>query len=153
MSDVHDTSSEAGSEAYDASAVGTGVRDSSELSGPVIDLADRPALMSFLRDVVLQTEGVWRLEPTVAGTVASFLPSVAEVKAKGASALAPRRFDGISIQRTGASLDVTVDLATLWTFAAVDVARVVQGRLHEALVEAGVSPGLIDITVLAVGSD
>lgn len=147
MSDVHDTSP------VETSALVEPVGPEPEVSGPVIDLADRPALMSFLRDVVLQTDGVWRLEPTIVGTLASIGTSVAGARTDGASALSPRRFDGITVLRTGSSLDVNVDLATLWDFPAIDVARVVQGRIHDALVEAGLTPGVIDVSVLAIGSD
>lgn len=147
MSDVHDTPP------LEDPTVVEPEGPESAVSGQVIDLADRPALMAFLRDVVLQTEGVARLEPTIAGTLASIGAAVSSAGTEGAAVLSPRRFDGITVQHVGGSLEVTVDLATRWDFAAVEVARVVQGRLHEALVEAGLTPGVIDISVLAVGPD
>lgn len=147
MSDVHDTSPVETASVVDTDEVAT------EASGPVIDLSDRTALMSFLRDVVLQTEGVWRLEPTIAGTLASIGTSVSQVRTDGPGVLAPRRFDGITAQNVGSALNVTVDLATQRDFTAITVARAVQARIHEALVETGMIPGLIDVSVLAIGSD
>jgi uncharacterized alkaline shock family protein YloU len=97
----------------------------------------------------LETPGVLRLEPTIQGFLARLSPALQHLRKRG-SQDSTFRNDGVSATISGVTARVHLDIATDIAYTALDVAEAVQRRVRESISHTGLTPGAIDVTILAI---
>lgn len=98
----------------------------------------------------LETPGVLRLEPTVQGFLARLGPAAVRRLRNPGSQDGTYRHDGVSATISNGTARVHLDIATDITYTALDVAEAVQRRVRESISHTGLTPGAVDITILAI---
>ncbi|MGM0929385.1 MAG: hypothetical protein ACQEXN_06730 [Actinomycetota bacterium] len=107
----------------------------------VADLAARAAL---------ETPGVLRLEPTLKNLLAHLGSGAAQILGRNRVDSTPTRRDGVFATVRDGVADIHLDIATDIAYAALTVAQAVRGQITGALSRTGLTPGRIDIAVLAI---
>lgn len=106
-------------------------------------------IASIASRTTLETLGVLRLEPTPQGFLARLGPALRNLRNTGTQD-STFRHDGVSATISGATARVHLDIATDIAYTALDVAETVQQRVRESISHTGLTPGAIDITILAI---
>ncbi|WP_144670629.1 Asp23/Gls24 family envelope stress response protein [Arthrobacter sp. U41] len=106
-------------------------------------------IASLASRTTLETPGVLRLEPTIQGFLARLGPSLQHLRNPG-SQDSTFRHDGVTATISGATARVHLDIATDIAYTALDVAEAVQRRVQESISHTGLTPGAVDVTILAI---
>ncbi|MGF9664245.1 hypothetical protein AAIH25_20505 [Arthrobacter crystallopoietes] len=107
----------------------------------VADLAARAAL---------DTPGVLRLEPTLKNLLTNLGSGAAQILGRNRADSTPTRRDGVFATVRDGVADIHLDIATDIAYAALTVAQAVRGQIIRSLSRTGLTPGRIDIAVLAI---
>lgn len=107
-------------------------------------------IASLATRTTLETPGVLRLEPTVQGFLARLGPGALRRLRHPGSVNGTYRHDGVTATISDGTARVHLDIATDIAYAALDVAEAVQQRVRESISHTGLTPGAIDITILAI---
>ena len=108
-------------------------------------------LIAFLATrTALETPGVLRLEPTVQGFLARLGPAALRHLRNPGSQNGTYRHDGVTATISDGIARVHLDIATDIAYTALDVAEAVQQRVRESISHTGLTPGAIDISILAI---
>ena len=106
-------------------------------------------IASIATRTTLETPGVLRLEPTIQGFLARLGPALHNLRNPG-SQDSTYRHDGVTATISDGTARVHLDIATDVAYAALDVAETVQQRVRESISHTGLTPGTVDITILAI---
>ncbi|MET4097699.1 hypothetical protein [Arthrobacter sp. UYCu712] len=107
----------------------------------IADLAARTAL---------DTPGVLRLEPTLKNLLTRLRKGTIQNLRRADTRTTPGRHDGVFVTVHNGIADVQLDIATDIAFAALSVAQAVREQITRAISHTGLTPGRIDISVLAI---
>ena len=107
-------------------------------------------IASIATRTTLETPGVLRLEPTIHGFLARLGPSSLRNLRNPGSQNSTYRHDGVTATISDGTARVHLDIATDIAYTALDVAETVQQRVRESISHTGLTPGTIDITILAI---
>lgn len=107
-------------------------------------------IASLATRTTLETPGVLRLEPTVQGLLARLGPAALRHLRNPRSQNGTYRHDGVTATISDGTARVHLDIATDIAYPALDVAEAVQQRVRESISHTGLTPGAIDITILAI---
>jgi uncharacterized alkaline shock family protein YloU len=106
-------------------------------------------IASIATRTTLETPGVLRLEPTIRGFLARLGPTLQNLRNPG-SQTSTFRHDGVTATISDGTARVHLDIATDIAYTALDVAESVQQRVRESISHTGLTPGTVDITILAI---
>jgi uncharacterized alkaline shock family protein YloU len=98
----------------------------------------------------LDTPGVLRLEPTLRHLLPRLGTTAAKNLHPGRDHGAALRHDGVFVTLHEGTADIQLDIATDMAFTALTVADSVQQRIRQAIMYTGITPGRIDILILAI---
>lgn len=98
----------------------------------------------------LETPGVLRLEPTFQGFLARLGPAALQNLRNPRSQNGTYRQSGVTATISDGTARVHLDIATDIAYTALRVAETVQERVRESISHTGLTPGTIDITILAI---
>ena len=98
----------------------------------------------------LETPGVLRLEPTIHGFLARLGPAALQNLRNPGSQNGTYRHDGVTATISDGTAHVHLDIATDIAYTALDVAKRVRQRVGESISHTGLTPGTIDISILAI---
>ena len=107
-------------------------------------------IASLATRTTLETPGVLRLEPTVQGFLARLGPAALRHLRNPGSLNGTYRNDGVTATISDGTARVHLDIATDIAYTALDVAEAVQQRVSASISHTGLTPGAIDITILAI---
>ena len=107
----------------------------------IADLAARTAL---------DTSGVLRLEPTLKNLFTHLGTGTIQNLRRTDTRTTPTRHDGVFVTVHNGIADVQLDIATDIAFAALNVAQAVREQIARTISHTGLTPGRIDISVLAI---
>ena len=107
-------------------------------------------IASLATRTTLETPGVLRLEPTVHGFLARLGPAALRHVRGSGSQDGTYRHDGVTATISDGTARVHLDIATDIAYTALDVAEAVQHRVRESISHTGLTPGAVDITILAI---
>ncbi|MCG2624373.1 hypothetical protein LVY72_20995 [Arthrobacter sp. I2-34] len=107
----------------------------------VADLAARAAL---------DTPGVLRLEPTLKNLLAHLGAGTAHILDRTRTDSTPTRRDGVFATVHDGVADIHLDIATDIAYTALTVAQAVRVQIARAVSHTGLTPGRIDIAILAI---
>ena len=107
-------------------------------------------IASIAARTTLETPGVLRLEPTVHGFLARLGPAALRHVRGSGSQDGTYRHDGVTATISDGTARVHLDIATDIAYTALDVAEAVQHRVRESISHTGLTPGAVDITILAI---
>ncbi len=107
----------------------------------VADLAARTAL---------DTPGVLRLEPTLKSLLTRLGTGTIQNLRRTDTRTTPARHDGVFVTVHSGIADVQLQIATDIDFAALNVAQAVREQIALTISHTGLTPGRIDISVLAI---
>ncbi len=107
----------------------------------IADLAARTAL---------DTPGVLRLEPTLRNLLTHLGKGTIQNLRRTDTRTTPARHDGVFVTVHNGIADVQLDIATDIAFAALNVAQAVREQIARTISHSGLTPGRIDISVLAI---
>lgn len=94
----------------------------------------------------IETPGVLRLEPTIK----DLLGRVGSLGGPRTGLAGNRQHEGVVVTIIDGMARVHLDIATDITYTALQVAETVQERVLEGLRKAGLIPGTVDISILAI---
>ena len=106
-------------------------------------------IASIATRTTLETPGVLRLEPTIQGFLARLGPALHNFRNSG-SQDSTDRHDGVTATISDGTARVHLDIATDIAYTALDVAETVQQRVRESISHTGLTPGTVDVTILAI---
>ena len=106
-------------------------------------------IASIASRTTLETPGVLRLEPTIHGFLGRMGPALQNLRNPG-SQDSTFRHDGVTATISGATARVHLDIATDIAYTALDVAETVRRRVRENISHTGLTPGTIDVTIVAI---
>lgn len=98
----------------------------------------------------LETPGVLRLEPTVQDFLARLGPVTLRNLRKPGGQDDTYRHDGVTATISDGTARVHLDIATDIAYTALDVAEAVQQRVRASISHTGLTPGAVDISILAI---
>ena len=107
-------------------------------------------IASLATRTTLETPGVLRLEPTIQGFLARLGPAALRHLRNPGSQDGTYRHDGVTATISDGIAHVHLDIATDIAYTALDVAESVRQRVRESISHTGLTPGAIDITILAI---
>ena len=107
-------------------------------------------IASIATRTTLETPGVLRLEPTIQGFLARLAPAALQTLRTAGSQDGTYRHDGVTATIRDGSAHVHLDIATDIAYTALQVAEAVQRRVRESISHTGLTPGTVDITILAI---
>ena len=113
-------------------------------------LINSQLIASLAARTAQETPGVLRLEPTLEG----FLTRLGPATMRSLHTLhGPRgsyRHEGVSARINDGTVRIDLDIATDVTYTALTVAEAVQQRIRENILPTGLTPGPIDVHILAI---
>jgi len=106
-----------------------------------------PQLSALIEQVVLETDGVLRLEPSLSGALVGLGRTVTAIGRP-----VDRPVDGIVITSgsAGAGPEIRIELALRWGRPATEVAEEVRTRVVEAARSVGTEPARVDVWILSI---
>ena len=107
-------------------------------------------IVSIAIRTTLETPGVLRVEPTNQGFLLRLGPAALQNLRHAGSQNGTYQHDGVTATISDGTARVHLDIATDIAYAALDVAEAVQQRVRESISHTGLTPGAIDITILAI---
>ena len=107
-------------------------------------------IASLATRTALETPGVLRLEPTIQGFLAGLGPAALHHLRSPGSQNGTYRHNGVRATISDGTASVHLDIATDIAYTALQVAESVQQRVRESISHTGLTPGTIDITILAI---
>lgn len=107
-------------------------------------------IASLAARTALETPGVLRLEPTIQGFLARLGPAALHNLRNPGSQNGTYRHDGVSATITDGTTHVHLDIATDIAYTASTVAETVRERVRENIRHTALTPGPVDITILAI---
>ena len=107
-------------------------------------------IASIATRTTLETPGVLRLEPTIQGFLARLGPAALQNLRNPGSQDGTFRQNGVTATISGGTARVHLDIATDIAYTALDVAETVRRRVRENISRTGLTPGTIDVTILAI---
>ncbi len=107
-------------------------------------------IASLAARTALETPGVLRLEPTITGFVARLGPAALQNLRNAGSQNGTYRHDGVAANISDGTARVRLDIATDIAYVALTVAEAVQHRVRERISHTGLTPGPVDICILAI---
>ncbi len=107
----------------------------------IADLAARTAL---------ETPGVLRLEPTLKSLLNRLGTGTIKNLRRTDTRTTPARHDGVFVTIHHGIADIQLDIATDIAFTALNVAQAVREQIARTISHTGLSPGRIDISILAI---
>ncbi|MDR7085067.1 putative alkaline shock family protein YloU [Arthrobacter ginsengisoli] len=107
-------------------------------------------IASIATRTALETPGVLRIEPTVQGFLARLGPAALQNLRNPRSQNGTYRHNGVTATISDGTAHVHLDIATDIAYTALNVAETVQQRVRESISHTGLTPGTIDITILAI---
>lgn len=107
-------------------------------------------IASLAARTALDTPGVLRLEPTIQGFLTRLAPAALRNLRNLGSQNGTYRHDGVSATITEGTAQVDLDIATDIAYTALTVATKVQHRVREHITHTGLTPGRININILAI---
>ena len=108
-------------------------------------------IASIAARTTLETPGVLRLEPTIQGFLARLGPAafLQNLRDPG-SQDGTYRQNGVTATISDGTARVHLDIATDIAYTALDVAETVRRRVRENISHTGLTPGTIDVTIVAI---
>lgn len=103
-------------------------------------------IASLAARTALETPGVLRLEPTIQGFLSRIGPAALPRFRKSGSP----PHDGVAVTITNGTVSVHLDIATDITHTALTVAETVQQRVSDNIRRTGLTPGSVNISILAI---
>ncbi|WP_434620317.1 Asp23/Gls24 family envelope stress response protein [Arthrobacter sp. A5] len=107
-------------------------------------------IASLAARTALETPGVLRLEPTIQGFLARLGPAALQNLRNPGSQNGTYRHDGVTATISDGTARVHLDIATDIAYTALNVAEIVQHRVRESISHTGLTPGRVDISILAI---
>ncbi|MET3720918.1 MULTISPECIES: hypothetical protein [unclassified Arthrobacter] len=107
-------------------------------------------IASLAARTALETRGVLRLEPTIKGFLARLGPAALQNFRNPGSQNGTYRHDGVAATISDGTAHVHLDIATDIAWTALTVAEAVQQRVRERISHTGLTPGRVDICILAI---
>lgn len=107
-------------------------------------------IASLAARTALETPGVLRLEPTVLGFLARIGPAALRNLQNPGSKNGTYQHDGVTATITEDTVRIQLDIATDISYTALNVAATVQHRVRENIMHTGLTPGRVDISILAI---
>lgn len=120
----------------------------------VAQVADLDTLADSLTSELLEQPGLLRLEPTVKSMIRKFkmgivAPTQPGARASGNAPLTVAR-DGLALSIVDDRVHVSADIATDVGHRALGLAEQLQALIAQRIRDSGLTPGEIDITILAI---
>ena len=107
-------------------------------------------IASIATRTTLETPGVLRVEPTNQGFLLRLGPAALQNLRHAGSQNGTYQHDGVTATISDGTARVHLDIATDIAYTALQVAEKVQQRVRESISHTGLTPGTIDITILAI---
>lgn len=107
-------------------------------------------IASLAARTALETPGVIRLEPTVQGFLARLGPAALKNLRNPGSRDGAYRHDGVLATISNDTVRIHLDIATDIAYTALKVVETVQQRIRESISHTGLTPGRVDISILAI---
>ncbi|MET4093283.1 hypothetical protein [Arthrobacter sp. UYCu712] len=107
-------------------------------------------IASLAARTALDTPGVLRLEPTLQGFLARLGTAALLNLRNSGSQNGTYRHDSVTATITDGTANVRLDIATDIAYTALHVAETVQQRVRENISHTGLTPGTVDVGILAV---
>lgn len=107
-------------------------------------------IASIATRTTLETPGVLRLEPTNQGFLPRLGPAALQSLRHPGSQNGTYQHDGVTATISDGTARVHLYIATDIAYTALHVAEKVQQRVRESISHTGLTPGTIDITILAI---
>ncbi len=107
-------------------------------------------IASLAARTALETPGVLRLEPTIQGFLARLGPAALQNLRNPGSQNGTYRHDGVTATISDGTARIHLDIATDIAYTALNVAETVQHRVRESISHTGLTPGRVDISILAI---
>lgn len=107
-------------------------------------------IASIAARTAIETPGVLRLEPTPHGFMARFRPAAVQNRRNPRSLNGTYRHNGVTATISDGTARVHLEIATDIAYTALLVAEAVQLRVRESISHTGLSPGTVDVTVVAI---
>ncbi len=107
-------------------------------------------IASLAARTALETPGVLRLEPTIQGFLARFGPAAIKNLGTPGSQDGVYRHDGVRATISDGTVRIQLDIATDIAYTALNVAETVQQRVRENISHTGLTPGRVDVSILAI---
>lgn len=105
---------------------------------------------SLATRTTLETPGVLRIEPTLQSFLARLGPAALKNLRDSGSQDGTYRQNGVTATISDGTARVHLDIATDIAYTALRVAEAVQQRVRESISHTGLTPGRIDVTILAI---
>lgn len=113
-------------------------------------LISRRLIADLAARTAIETPGVLRLEPTLKSFLTHLGTGTIQNLRRTDIRTTPARHDGVFVTVHNGIADVQLDIATDIAFAALNVAQAVREQIARTISHAGLIPGRIDISVLAI---
>ncbi|MFF2029866.1 Asp23/Gls24 family envelope stress response protein [Arthrobacter sp. NPDC058192] len=107
-------------------------------------------IASIAARTTVETPGVLRLEPTHQGFLPRLRPAALQNLRHPGSQNGTYQHDGVTATISDGTASVQLYIATDVAYTALHVADQVQQRVRESISHTGLTPGTIDITILAI---
>ncbi|MDJ0358523.1 hypothetical protein [Paenarthrobacter sp. PH39-S1] len=107
-------------------------------------------IASLAARTALETPGVLRLEPTIQGFLARLGPAALQNLRNPGSQNGTYRHDGVTATISDGTARIHLDIATDIAYTALNVAETVKHRVRESISHTGLTPGRVDISILAI---
>lgn len=107
-------------------------------------------IASLAARTALETPGVLRLEPTIKGFLTRLGPAALQTLRNPESQNGTYRHDGVAATISDGTAHIHLDIATDIACTALNVAEAVQQRVRERISHTGLTPGPVDICILAI---
>lgn len=107
-------------------------------------------IASLAARTALDTPGILRLEPTLQAFLAQLGTAALQNLRNFGSQNGTYRHDSVSATITDGTAHVHLDIATDIAYTALQVAQTVQQRVRENINHTGLTPGKVDVSILAI---
>ncbi|MGP4031821.1 Asp23/Gls24 family envelope stress response protein [Pseudarthrobacter sp. 1C304] len=107
-------------------------------------------IASIATRTTLETPGVLRLEPALQGLLARLGPATLQNLRHSGSQDGTYRRTGVTATISDGTARVHLYIATDIAYTALDVAETVRRRVRESISHTGLTPGTIDVTIVAI---
>ncbi|MCB5290972.1 Asp23/Gls24 family envelope stress response protein [Arthrobacter sp. SO3] len=107
-------------------------------------------IASIATRTTLETPGVLRLEPAIQGFLARLAPAALQNLRSPGSQHGTYRHNGVTATISDGTARVHLEIATDIAYTALQVAETVRQRVRESISHTGLTPGTIDVTIVAV---
>jgi uncharacterized alkaline shock family protein YloU len=107
-------------------------------------------IASIAARTALETPGVLRLEPALHGFLARLGPAALQNLRNPRSLDGTYRHNGVTATISDGTARVHLNIATDIAYTALHVAEAVQLRVRESISHTGLTPGAVDVTIVAI---